>query len=500
MFVNKGRLVITTDLEFSGELKTDKLILGQILNEAISTHTKNVADISRLYNYYYNITDIKAKSKIQQPQINNKIAIAYPNIAVNTINPYCFVNPLTYSARNASSNVQKMVKALNDAFDDDNYKKKTIECTSNSGICALGYKLILPASDADIKNNIYFRSVTDLDPVDTFCVYLNDLAKTKVLGVTIKERKIYSEDYTIARKVRVYYCWSKYHQYAVYKDGSKWVNYEEPYPLAYNKIPLIEYIRKPDRTGDFEVAIDAINACNNLVSSRVDDVQQAVDYILLLRDIKTDTPEDIDSIVQSISKGIMSFRSIQGAVVQPDVKVLNTAIQQSQVQTLQDFLCNKIEEMLSIPNRETRTSGGDNGVAVEARNGTRNLDYIAGIILNNAKKAENEALEVILAMAKNISSCPFKELEPKDVEINDTRNRVENMTASANVYAILRGAGMNDITALEASRLVPDAISVAELNKKETEENAKKAKEQVKPEPTTTDENESGNKDDTTQV
>lgn len=77
-------------------------------------------------------------------------------------------------------------------------------------------------------------------------------------------------------------------------------------------------------------------------------------------------------------------------------------------------------------------------------------------------------------MCENIDSCPFKGLKPKDIQIKDNRNRVENMTTSANAYSTMRAAGMNDTDALIVSRLVPDAQSVAKKNKAEQDEKTAK--------------------------
>jgi hypothetical protein len=232
----------------------------------------------------------------------------------------------------------------------------------------------------------------------------------------------------------------------------------------------IEY-RSLDGTSYFELAMDLINAINALASSRVDDVQQAVDYILLLRDIACDTDEEINAITKAVAKGILAFRSIQNASVQPSVEVLNTRINQSEVQTLQDFLCKKVEEALHIPNRETRGSSGDTGTAVENRAGYRSLENIAGLITLQARRAETKALDTILQICKAQNGCPFASLTVNDIEIKANRNKVENLTTASNAYSTLRSAGLNDIDALNACELVPDSIGTATRNKAEAEEN-----------------------------
>lgn len=498
----KGRKEIFTDLIPTGNIQIDKKMIPQILDSALSVHENNVEEIKTLFNYYYNETDILNKTKVQQSDINNQVAIPYANIAVNTINSYCFSHPFTRSSRNSDENVTKLVKLFNDALDDDDYDSKTAEAEMNSGICAYGYKFIRPATKEEKAQGYWFKTSGDLDPTKTFVVKSNTVDKEDVLACTYYERNKYDENYKISGKETVYNVYTKYH-YWVFVKGDKAVEYSiemqnvigtptEAYPLIYERIPIVQYVRKQDRTSDFEIAKSLMDSINNLASSRVDDVQQAVDYILLLRDIQCESDEDINKITKAISHGILAFRSVQNAVVQPDVSVLNTKINQSEVQTLQDFLCKKVEEALHIPNRETRGSSGDTGTAVENRAGYRSLENIAGLITLQAKKSEAKALDVILQICKTQNGCPFANLTVNDIEIKANRNKVENLTTASNAYSTLRSAGMNDIDALNTCELVPDAIGTASRNKAEAEEKQQKQLELAKQ--TAKDENSEVNK------
>lgn len=488
----KGRKKILSDLIPTGDVDQDKLIIPKIIDITKPQHDENLLQIKRLREYYYNSTNVDLKTKVRQDNINNKIPINYPSIAVTTINAYCFANPLTFSGR--SGGVEDKIKALNDALDDDSYAQKSLDMYLNSAITALGYRYIVPATKEQIENGIYFETVCDLKPEETYCVYSNDMRKEKICAINFQEKKLYDKALRNFKTVTIYTVFTKYHKWEFFKSGGKWQNtaqyvqgingYEaiDAFPLPYKRIPIIENIRKTDRTGDFEHALDLIDAINALASSRLDDVQQSVDYVITLRDIDIWSEGALENVKSAISEGILAFKSVQGATVQPEIDVLNTKLNQAEVQKLQDFLCEKLEEVLNIPNRETRSSGGDTGSAVESRNGFRSLENIAGLVTSSALKTENESLDVILAICENIPSCPFKGLKPKDVQIKDNRNRVENLTTSTNAYATLRAAGMNDEDALIVSRTVPDAQSVAKKNKAAQEEQTSKNPVNVKTE------------------
>ena len=480
--MNNGRIKILSDLIPTGIVEQDAKIIPIIINNTMSDHRKNVDDMDILENYYFNKTDIAKKEKRQQEYINNKIATPFANIAVTTINAYCFANPLTLSSRN--SDKQNELKQFCDLLDDDNYSEKTIIATMNSGKGGLGYKYVRPANASERAYGMFFKTVGDIDPKKTYCVYSNSLDKEKIMAINYFEKTEYDLNGDITKTYNQYNVWTTTHYWVFTdKDGDLKpqhfiVGNEDSlaYPLPYKRIPIIEYPRKQDRTSDFEIAKDLIDAYNNLLSNRIDAVQQAVDYLLLLRDIDTESKESLSKIKECIRQGILSFKSIEGATVQPEVKVLNMSLNQSEVQKLQDEITSKIEEALNIPNRETRSSGGDTGSAVESRNGFRSLENIAGLVTASAKAAENEALDVILSICKSYEDCPFKNLTINDIEIKENRNKIENLTNAANAYATLKSAGMNDTDAMVITRIVNDAISTAKKNVVYAEENARKAK------------------------
>lgn len=488
--MEQGRIKILCDLTPTGNIEQDKLIIPKIIELTKPFHEKNVADSKRLREYYYNLTDIRLKTKTQQSGINNQLSVNYPEIAVSTINAYCFANPLTFSSRNAKIS-DDTFKAFNDALDDDNYAGKSHEMYFNSGITGLGYRLIVPATKDKVEQGVYFETFCDLKPEETYCVYSNDIRKDKICAINFYDKAIYDKNLKKTKTVKFYTVWTKYHQWEFYKSGRGWANTRfsigsgnnfqvfDAFPLTYNRIPVVENVRKHDRTGDFELAINLINAINVLASFRVDAVQQSVDYIVVLRDIDTESEGALDKVKEALKEGIMSFKSIDGAMVQPNIDILDVKLNQSEAQTLQDFLCEKVEEVLNIPNRETRSSGGDTGSAVESRNGFRSLENIAGLVTASAMKTENETLDVILAICRNIQGCPFKNLKVKDIEVKENRNRVENLSSAATAYSTLRAAGMNDTDALIVTKIVSDPQSVAKKNKLENNDKEKVEKPKV---------------------
>lgn len=466
---NRGRKKILTDLRFTGNLPQDISIAKNIIKTTISQHEENVVVMQKLINYYYNTTEILNKVKTSQPAINNKISIGYPSIASTTKNSYTLSNAPKFVSRNPEK--QHLVKLFNDSLDDDSYHNKTMQMALNASMTGLGYKYIKIANDDELKEGIFFKTVGDIDPLSTYCVYANDISKEKVCAIQFYTKSEYKDDIKI-KDVQIFSVWSKYHYFEFKYELNDYILTKEPFRLLYNKIPIVENVRTQDRVGDYELGLDIINAINALASSRVDDVQQNVDNVIILRDIDTESEGALDRIKDLISIGILSFKSIEGATVQPNIDVLNKPLNQSEIQQLQDFLCGKLEEVLHIPNRDTRGGGGgDTGTAVESRNGFRSLENIAGLITTSLLESENEVLSVILAICKIFSNCPYKDLTPRDIEIKPMRNKVENLAVATSAFATMISSGVNRVTAYVVSGLVADATDTAEMDRLEQDEN-----------------------------
>ena len=209
--MENGRFKILSDLMPTGNIEADKVIIPKIISETMPLHQKNVKDMKRLKEYYYNKTDVRNKQKTQQPEINNKIGIDYASIIVTTINAYCFANPLTVSSRNPEE--QDKIKLLNDALDDDNYNQKTMHTALDSGIFGLGYKYVRPANSEERQNGVYFRTFAEIDPFTTYCVYANTLEKDKILAVRFYDKPVYDDEFKVIGHTTEYDCWTKWHQW-----------------------------------------------------------------------------------------------------------------------------------------------------------------------------------------------------------------------------------------------------------------------------------------------
>ena len=492
-----GRKKILTSRTLNGDISNDMREIPLILQEVMPIHSENVAVMKRLINYYYNQTDIYAREKVVCPDVCNKVSINRACAAVTTINSYTFSNPFKFVGQ---GNKKRQYVAFNNALKADNYSSKLQEMTFNAAMTGLGYKYVCIPTEKEKKNGLWFKTVTEIDPLTAFCVYSNTIRKEKVMGVMFFERYTYDEKGKRNGTEIVYNVFTKWHHWTFIEKGNIYtvqVTYfydnlgnkinatAVPYDVEFvnniarpieRTIPLLENKRKYDNTNDFELSISLINAINTIVSNATDCVEQNADYIFKFRNVDIGTWDEngqnakLDNIKRAIKNHILAIDSIEGASQQPDAEIMEIPLNQSEVRALIDFLKEELEISLCVPNRNTSTSSTETGTAIETRNGYRSLEDIAAIITNCALETEKEFVVCALEIAQSQKGCPFASVKPSEIDIKPMRNKVESVISATQAYSTLRSAGMNDISSLEITGLVADPVATAEANIQAKEE------------------------------
>ena len=487
-----GRKKLLTDVVLNGDTSHDKMLIPIIIENALPDHNKNVNAYKINEQWYYNDTkSILTKNKIIRSDVNNKISFSKARSVVKMNNGYCFGTPFKYVSNEAEEEKQKQMQAFNKCLEAVTNNIHTFECAKNSAIFGIGYKLALYPTKEQVQNGIYFDIDSDIDNSQAFVVYSNETKKEPILGVMFFDRYILDESGRPTNDTEtVFNCWTRWHQWKFIKDVNGTYSNAmftiliddiptsvDAYPLKLDEnarveevdIPLQEYERTSDRVSDFELSISLMNAINVLASCRIDSVQQNVDYVIKLRDIDVGEFDEngnnpvLERIRMFLQQHFLAVDSVDGAQVQPDIDVLDIPLNQSEVQTLQDFLRNELLEELQQP-VVSGDAGKDTGIAVENRSGFRQFDNQASEITAYAIKGEKQFLSKLLEIGKTYPSCPFKNLQASDITIKAMRNRRENLATSTDTFAKMRSAGVNPVTAYAESGLVADITDTIKLD------------------------------------
>ena len=460
---NGGRRKITTHWKLEGNAQEMLPNIKKMLNDTLVIHNLNVKEINALFSIFFNHQKIETeKEKNQRPDINNKDSIADAYKAVRTINSYCFGEPLLYIANDMEK--QGNVESLNKLLRYRNNHKENINATLNASICGVGYKTCLPTSNGYAP----FKISGEVKPQNAYVVYSDDLVSEKIAGVYISTSydKDGKEDGTL------YTIWTNDYQFILKdkKDNDKKEDerfeivtqtvLNKPaiaYPLVNKMIPLIEIPRNSFRLGDFEMAITLFDIKNKVMNNRLDDIQQIVDYLLVL--INCEFEDDKDK------KEVLKSRLLTLKVVDPNnkpsVDILKNALDQSGIQQFAEYIDTLIQEILGIPSRQERGGGGgDTGQAVRYRNGFRDLENNAGMIVPQLESAELEFIELCLTYCNDRKKLGLGDVTPLDINIKFRRTLNDDVVSTSQAFSTFVKAGMNPIDALAASKAVADPEEV----------------------------------------
>lgn len=447
-----GRKMITTD---ETEITDDNVV--QVLEKAVVKHIVNRSDIEYLWNYYRGKQPILERVKKVRPEICNKIVENRANEIVSFKVGYLCGEPIQYVCRNADETVSKAISILNEMMFGENKATQDKEIVEWQMICGTAYRLVLPDTPED-TDDAPFEMYT-LDPRDSFIVYSNEVGNKSLMGVK--------------------YCTDEYgtHTYSVYSKDKFWKIRDgkilpESKSHALGIVPIFEYPANNARLGAFEIVLPLLDAINKVASNRLDGVEQFVQaFIKFINcDISSDDFEELKD------QGAIKVKSVDGATA--DVDIVTSELNQSQMQTLVDYLYQTVLTICGIPNRNGGSSTSDTGSAVLLRDGWSLAEARAKDSELMFKRAEQNVLKLVLKICRDTEGTPseMSNLRLKDIALQFTRRNYEAIQSKSQVLvSMLQQPKIHPRLAFECSGLFIDPERAYSISMEYAEEQAKKA-------------------------
>lgn len=480
----KGRTKIYSDILIQEDTNFDINLIPEILKNAMKIHEKNVMEIEVLENQYYNITDILNKQNKQRSDINNKLAVPKQYEIVRKINSYIFGLPAELTARNSDKQMQ--VEKLSLYHNVINEHAENQNLTLNAAISGVSYMHISP-ENVEENNGVPFKIYTErFHPRNTFIVYANNIKAKSMLAVnfyTIMEKQV-KNNITNEIKVTMFSVWTNKFFYIfkrygndVYEnvmqnvptlDNNNMYTKEVAYPLLYNKLPIVEFRYNQRGMGIFEIAIDLINALNIVLSGDIDQMQQAIDYILLLTNCKLSEEVNLNSRLLEIE----SLNAGNPATAE----ILKSNYSRNQTPAFVELLSVLIDKAVGMPTRKSQavTGGGDTGLGAANSNGMRDLEDNANICESQMQLTKRNQIAVELAICNEQRDNNIIGLNLIDIDIQFPRNQLDNLIVSTQSFVSLISSGMAIEDALKICELTPDVISTSLRMSNNIDNNLKK--------------------------
>lgn len=452
------------------QIYTDKTVIDrtnilEVLGDAFAIHEQNRNEMLYLFEYVKGKQPILSREKQIRSEINEKIV---DNIASEILEfklGYEFGSPITYVQRArkdiksqkalfrfirklfTSKETQKedmRVSALNEMMVEESKAAKDLQLAKNVKTCGVGYRLILPKR---FKTGISVFDLLVLNPMNTFVVYSNDAYREPMLGVTYFPHK----DGSIS-----FGCYTRDSYFKIEMGIVK--NFDQAFielPNTMGEIPIIEYINDYDRMGCFERVIPLMDALNTVDSDRVNDIAQHVQNLLWGDNVAIDE----EQYKKLRAEGMIVTTSEQGR--QATLKYLESVLNQSENQTLVDYIKQQILDITNTPSR-SELSGGSTGSATNMSTGWMAAETDAKEKEQIWAASERRETYIILKILKTSDEvdADIAELNLSDIEIRFSRSRTYDLATKCNSLATLIHIGIDPLRAIETVGLFTDPQQV----------------------------------------
>lgn len=451
---------------FCDKTNIDKTNILEVLGEAYAIHEQNRAEMLYLFEYVKGRQPILDRQKQIRPEINEKIVDNMASEILEFKLGYEFGSPISYvqrarkdiKSRNAlflffkklftsdeSKKEDLRVSAINEMMVEECKAAKDLQLAKDVKTCGVGYRLILPKK---IKTGVSVFDLLVLNPMNTFVVYSNDAYREPILGVSYFPHRDGSVTFGCYTKTSYFKI-----EMGVTKGFEKWFT-EEPNVLG--EIPIVEYINDYDRMGCFERVIPLMDALNTIDSDRVNDIAQHVQNILWGDNVALDT----EQYKKLRDDGMILTKSEQGRTA--TLKYLESVLNQSENQTLVDYVKQQILDITNTPSR-SELSGGSTGSATNMSTGWMAAETDAKEKEQIWSASERRETAIILKIIKdsNEVDTDIAELNLSDIEIKFSRSRTYDLATKCNSLSALIRIGIDPLRAIEVVGLFTDPQQVA---------------------------------------
>ncbi len=410
-----GREVIYTDFE---EITCENVL--QVLERAMIVHVRNRSDIQYLYDYYKGKQPILNRTKEFRQEICNRIVENRANEIVSFKVGYLMGEPVQYVSRASdNSGSTDAINLLNDFMFAEDKAAKDKELADWFTICGTAFRMILP--DSKGQNDESPFEIYTLDPRNAFVVYHSGLGNKPMMGV----KYVTHEDGSV-----IFSIYTDKWYFEVVQPGTLNQNNYSPKSITKNEghilggIPIIEYPANSARLGAFEIVLPLLDALNNVSSNRLDGVEQFIQSLLILKGIDIDS-EEYKALKENGGLKIPT---------EGDAFYLTQELNQTQTQTLVDYMYQTILVICGMPNRNGGSSTSDTGSAVIMRDGWSDAEARAKDTELMFKMSENKFLRLAIGIANTLRDMNLKF---SSIEIRFTRRNYENIQAKSQVLTTL---------------------------------------------------------------
>lgn len=463
-----GRRRIYTDVS---EITSENII--SVLQDAVSIHEQNRAEIAYLLNYEKGLQPLKRK-KIIRPEVDINVCDNVANQVVEFKLGYHWGNPKSLVQRGdrdlSSSdpdNDDDAITLLNQMNEDENSFAKDQEMARYIEICGLGYQMVDIKRDYQEGGSVF--DLNTLNPMYCFIVYRNDIRETRMMSVTYRQLKNGDRYFTCITKDRRY----EVKNIVEIINGEKKETWSEGRrsgelnPLG--EIPVVEFIRSYDRMGCFERQIPDMDALNIEVSDFANSVAQNTQEIWWMNDADFPTDPETGKKKKPVSgQWIQTNTAPNGnrPMIQPLSSTFDYNGVQQNILTKRDTILQKCYVPL-----QSDPGGGSTASAMSMSAGWSAAEAVAAKQEDIIRASVMKVVELELLAIQKSHYLPeghvLYNLKKSDIQPKFTRQKTFDLGTKTNAMVTMIKAGVNGRVAMQVVDLFPD-IAQAWADSKDT--------------------------------
>lgn len=398
------------------QLSENIKITPELALKYISKHNLGKDRLESLYDYYIGNHSILSRTKGTGAS-NNRLVCNHAKYITDCTTGYFMGSPVQYLPRGG-----KDISAVKDVLRRADSATQDIDLARLGSIFGVSYEMLYFSGD---KNPTI--KLASIDPRNAFVVYDDTVEQKPLFGVYYMP--VYDENETLGG-YRCYLCDRERVTEFFITTGFRINGTPSSYPHYFGDVPIIEYYNNGDCQGDFEQVTSLIDAYNILQSDRVNDKEQFVNAILLIKGqvLGDNSTEEYETYKAIKEYGVMTIDDAG------DAKWLTRQFDENSVDILRKAIENDIHKFSGVPcMNDVNFSGNTSGVAMRYK-------LLAFEQMTKIKERYfTEGLKLRLDMIANaLFTMSAIKVDTDDIEILFTHSLPENESELAETANLLK--------------------------------------------------------------
>lgn len=239
-------------------IPSDETMTPQFLSEIINLHKTTLQPkyerLRKMYEGHYEILDKKPKAE-HKP--DNRLIANFAKYLTDIFNGYFLGIPVKIQHEDDAVNEYLNLVGIYNNIDDEN-----AEISKQCDICGVGVELLYMDEDANV-------GLTHTDPEESFVVYDDSILHRPIYGIRYYKNAEGKLEGSLSDSQSVYHFNELY-------------QFTDETPHIFGNVPIIEYSENEERIGLYETVETLINAFNEALSEKANDVEYFADAYLLV--------------------------------------------------------------------------------------------------------------------------------------------------------------------------------------------------------------------------